>query len=112
MHEGAVEDAMLLEAQAFIDVVAGGEGVVSGGHSRTVGGSGVSDDDRGPLFVLCRQWPSSSVPHHSRHRIWIDQTTGWCRFRRREFGRALGWRGLLADPDGASVPASSYVDVD
>jgi hypothetical protein len=37
MHEGAIENAVLLEAQAFIDVVAGGEGVVSGGHARIVG---------------------------------------------------------------------------
>ena len=53
MRQGAVENAVLLETQAFIDLVSGVEGVVDGGHARSVGGSGVSDDDRAPLFVLC-----------------------------------------------------------
>ena len=32
MRERAVENAMLLEAQAFVDVVSVGEGIVNGGH--------------------------------------------------------------------------------
>src|SRR5687768_5835872 len=64
MHEGAIENAVLLEAQAFIDVVAGGEGVVSGGHARTVGEvvSVMTIEPRSSSYVI---WIAFGVGHNT-----------------------------------------------
>ena len=54
VHQGGVESATLLEAKAFIELVASGEGIGSGGHWQTQRGasSGKTIERRVGLIVM------------------------------------------------------------